>query len=125
MRSLTASASGFIFSRRPNSTQKSVKNGPSRNRLLCGFGALGSPFFNTSRILTFFASSVINIFKSIVMDEDVLEKEDLHILDRIKDFASTVEKEIVPPIPAAKQLLVLVDRAVSAPAMDNVSSFRR
>ncbi|KAF8583321.1 ras GEF [Ramaria rubella] len=56
---------------------------------------------------------VINVLRQIVTDEDVLEKEDMHILERIKGFAATVDKEVVPPIPAAKQLLVLVDRAQS------------
>jgi son of sevenless-like protein len=56
---------------------------------------------------------VIDILKSMVTDEDVLEKEDMYIMDRIKNFASTVEKEVVPPTLAAKQLCVLVDRIVS------------
>lgn len=51
--------------------------------------------------------------RQIVTDENVLEKEDAYILDRIKDFAATVEKEVTPPIPAAKQLIELVIRAVS------------
>jgi son of sevenless len=58
-------------------------------------------------------SSVINVLKQMVTDEDVLEKEDMHILERIKGFAATIDKEVVPPIPAAKQLL---ERAVSTVA---------
>ncbi|KIJ54796.1 hypothetical protein M422DRAFT_200705 [Sphaerobolus stellatus SS14] len=54
---------------------------------------------------------VINIMKQMVTDENVLEKEDLFILDRIKEFAATVDKEITPPIPAAKLLIDTVDRA--------------
>ena len=50
----------------------------------------------------------------MVTDDDVLEKEDMHILERIKGFAATVDQEVVPPIPAAKQLLSFVERAVRA-----------
>jgi son of sevenless len=51
----------------------------------------------------------------MVTDVDVLEKEDMHILERIKGFATTVDREVAPPIPAAKQLLSLVERAVCVP----------
>ncbi|KAF7968737.1 hypothetical protein HWV62_29559 [Athelia sp. TMB] len=51
---------------------------------------------------------VINTFKSMVVDEDVLEKEDLYILDRIKAFIS--EDEVIK-FAAAKQLLILLERA--------------
>lgn len=45
----------------------------------------------------------------MVVDEDVLEKEDLYILDRIKAFISGEE---VIKFAAAKQLLILLERAV-------------
>ncbi|KAJ7482050.1 ras guanine nucleotide exchange factor domain-containing protein [Mycena galericulata] len=51
---------------------------------------------------------VLNTFKSMVVDDDVLEKEDLFILDRMKEFITTEE---VSKFPAAKQLLILIERA--------------
>lgn len=63
--------------------------------------------------VSFFFRSVINILKQMVTDDNVLEKEDMHIFERIKGFAATVDSEITPPIPAAKQLLSRVELAVS------------
>ncbi|KAJ7505491.1 ras guanine nucleotide exchange factor domain-containing protein [Mycena galericulata] len=51
---------------------------------------------------------VLNTFKSMVVDDDVLEKDDLFILDRMKEFITTEE---VSKFPAAKQLLILIERA--------------
>ncbi|KAF7321869.1 hypothetical protein MKEN_00708900 [Mycena kentingensis (nom. inval.)] len=51
---------------------------------------------------------VLNIFKSMIVDDDVLEKDDMHILDRIKEFTTT---EDVVKVPAAKQLPILIERA--------------
>ncbi|KAG7088582.1 hypothetical protein E1B28_012559 [Marasmius oreades] len=51
---------------------------------------------------------VINTFKSMITDDDVLEKEDVYILGRMKEF---VLSEGVSVFPAAKQLLNLVERA--------------
>ncbi|KAJ6584771.1 ras guanine nucleotide exchange factor domain-containing protein [Mycena capillaripes] len=51
---------------------------------------------------------VLNTFKSMVVDDDVLEKDDLFILDRMKEFITTEE---VARFPAAKQLLILIERA--------------
>jgi len=45
----------------------------------------------------------------MIVDDDVLEKEDLYILDRMKEFISTDE---VSSFAAAKQLLILIERAV-------------
>ena len=45
----------------------------------------------------------------MVTDEDVLEKEDAYIFDNMRTFISTPE---VAQTSAAKQLLVLIDRAV-------------
>ncbi|KAF9267558.1 ras GEF [Marasmius fiardii PR-910] len=51
---------------------------------------------------------VINTFKSMITDDDVLEKEDLYILNRMKEFVSS---EDVSVFPAAKQLSILIERA--------------
>ncbi|KAJ7205919.1 ras guanine nucleotide exchange factor domain-containing protein [Mycena haematopus] len=51
---------------------------------------------------------VLNTFKSMVVDDDVLEKDDMFILDRMKEFLTTEE---VGRFPAAKQLLILIERA--------------
>ncbi|GLB38510.1 putative guanine nucleotide exchange factor for Ras-like small GTPases [Lyophyllum shimeji] len=51
---------------------------------------------------------VLNTFKSMVQDEDVLDKEDLHILDRMKAFVSSDE---LAHVGAAKQLLIHIERA--------------
>ncbi|KAG9035607.1 hypothetical protein FRB95_011013 [Tulasnella sp. JGI-2019a] len=50
---------------------------------------------------------VINILRSLVMDNHVLEKEDMYIMRRIHDFASRV-KHVAPP---AQQLMLMVERA--------------
>ena len=46
----------------------------------------------------------------MVTDDDILEKDDMYILSRMKDFASNEE---VVTYTAAKQLLILIERAVS------------
>lgn len=45
----------------------------------------------------------------LVVDDDVLEKADLGILDRMKEFIAIEE---VARFPAAKQLWTLIERAV-------------
>lgn len=45
----------------------------------------------------------------MIADEDVLEKEDMHIFDRMKEFIS---QEDVGNLAAAKQLLILIERSV-------------
>ena len=52
---------------------------------------------------------VLNTLKSMIVDDDVLEKEDLYILDRMKEFIST---DGVSNFAAAKQLLILIERTV-------------
>lgn len=47
----------------------------------------------------------------MLTDEDVLEKEDMYILDKIKEFVSN--PEVSNSVAAAKQLVVLIDRVVS------------
>ncbi|EGO23624.1 hypothetical protein SERLADRAFT_469753 [Serpula lacrymans var. lacrymans S7.9] len=51
---------------------------------------------------------VLNTIKSMVQDDDVLEKEDMYILERMKDFLS---HESVIKLPAAKQLITAIERA--------------
>ncbi|KAJ6580896.1 ras guanine nucleotide exchange factor domain-containing protein [Mycena capillaripes] len=55
---------------------------------------------------------VLNIFKSMVVDDDVLEKEDLFILDRMKEFITTDE---VARFPIAKLLSILIERVAGVP----------
>lgn len=57
------------------------------------------------------APSVLNTFRTMVTDDDILEKEDMYILGRIKEFVSNEE---VVTFAAAKQLLILIERAVSS-----------
>jgi len=45
----------------------------------------------------------------MVVDYDVLEKEDMYILDRMKEFISNEE---VIRFAAAKQLMISIERAV-------------
>ncbi|CAA7261462.1 unnamed protein product [Cyclocybe aegerita] len=51
---------------------------------------------------------VINTFKSMITDDGVLEKEDMYILERMKEFIASEE---VSRLAAAKQLLILIERA--------------
>lgn len=53
--------------------------------------------------------SVLNTFKNMVNEDGILEKEDMYILARMKEFAS--DEEVVN-FAAAKQLLILVERVV-------------
>lgn len=52
---------------------------------------------------------MLNIFKTMVTDDGILEKSDVYILGRMKEFASN---EDVVNIAAAKQLLILIERSV-------------
>ena len=45
----------------------------------------------------------------MIIDEGIMEKEDYYILDRMKEFISSEE---VSKSSAAKQLLILIERAV-------------
>ncbi|KAG7443000.1 ras GEF [Guyanagaster necrorhizus] len=51
---------------------------------------------------------VLNTFKSMVLDDDILEKEDVHILQQMKEFISSDE---VSHFAAAKQLMLHIERA--------------
>ena len=57
----------------------------------------------------------------MIVDDDVLEKEDLYILDRMKEFIST---DGVSNFAAAKQLLILIERAVCTPSFCRVISIK-
>ncbi|KAF9488025.1 ras GEF [Pleurotus eryngii] len=60
---------------------------------------------------------VLNTLKSMITDEDVLEREDYHIFDRMKEFISSGE---VSRFAASKQLLLLIERAQKGG--DNIKS---
>ncbi|KAG1765912.1 ras guanine nucleotide exchange factor domain-containing protein [Suillus occidentalis] len=51
---------------------------------------------------------VLNTLKAMISDEDFLEKEDMYILNRMKEF---LQNEDVSKFSGAKQLLTLVERA--------------
>ncbi|KAI0689705.1 ras guanine nucleotide exchange factor domain-containing protein [Cytidiella melzeri] len=51
---------------------------------------------------------VLNTFRTMVNDDDILEKEDVYILDKIREFC--VKAESTASVAAAKQLGVLIDR---------------
>jgi son of sevenless len=53
--------------------------------------------------------SVLNTFKTMIQDEDILEKEDMYILGRMSEF---LKKKEVNQLPAAKGLLTLIERSV-------------
>jgi son of sevenless len=61
-------------------------------------------------ICTFFVLyRVINVLKSMVSEPDILEREDMYILERMKEFLVSDE---VSRMGAAKQLLIVIDRLV-------------
>ena len=53
----------------------------------------------------------------MVQDEDILEKEDMYILDRMRDF---LKKDEVYQFAAAKALLTLIERSVCVPLICKV-----
>ena len=54
-------------------------------------------------------SRVLNTIKTMVTDEDILEADDMFILVRMKEFVFSPD---VVQIPAAKNLVTLIQRAV-------------
>lgn len=52
---------------------------------------------------------VLNTFKSMIVDNDILEEEDSFIFERMKEFISN---EDVQSFAAAKQLGIHIERAV-------------
>ncbi|KAJ3888721.1 ras guanine nucleotide exchange factor domain-containing protein [Lentinula edodes] len=63
----------------------------------------------TSRKRNIVQFRVINTFKSMLTDEDILEKDDLYILARMKEF---VLSEDVAQVSASRSLLALIERVV-------------
>ena len=58
----------------------------------------------------------------MVADDDFLEKEDMYILDRMKEF---LLQDAVSKIAISKQLVILIDRAVCvAKLLEYVGSHR-
>jgi len=53
---------------------------------------------------------ILNTFKSMIVDSDILEEEDSFIFERMKEFISNEE---VQSFAAAKQLGIHIERAVS------------
>jgi son of sevenless len=70
---------------------------------------------NNNNNSTYFTFSVLNTFKSMIVDEDILEKDDMYILDRMKEFIS---QEEVSKLAAAKQLMILIERSVRHRRLD-------
>lgn len=58
---------------------------------------------------------MLNTLETLVTDEEMLEKDDLQILDRMRYFALSPE---VVKNPAAKRLIVAIDRVgVGSPSL--------
>ena len=71
--------------------------------------AVSHPSYTYSfRIIMHFNYSVLNTFKSMVQD-DILVKEDMYILDRMRDF---LKREEVFQFAAAKAVRTLIERFV-------------
>jgi len=51
----------------------------------------------------------MNTMKSMVVEDGILEKEDMYILERMKEFIST---EDVSKFVAAKHLMIQIERVV-------------
>lgn len=58
-------------------------------------------------------SRVMNAFKSIIQTDDILEKEDMHVLDKIDAFVSS---EDASAFPAAKQIKKLIEQRIVRPS---------
>ncbi|KAF8181221.1 ras guanine nucleotide exchange factor domain-containing protein [Mycena galopus ATCC 62051] len=64
---------------------------------------------NWSKFKQDIQNSVLNMFESMVESEDMLEKDDVFILHRMAEFLRVEE---VARFPAAKEVLMLIERAV-------------
>ncbi|KAI0345715.1 ras GEF [Trametopsis cervina] len=62
----------------------------------------------TKRKQTMIRLRVLNTFRTMINDEDILEKDDMYILDKIREFCTRAES--TTSVAAAKQLVVLIDR---------------
>ena len=51
----------------------------------------------------------MNAFKSVVTSDDIIEKEDMYVLDRIDAFVSS---EDASAFPAAKQIKKLIEQRI-------------
>lgn len=52
---------------------------------------------------------MINTLKSIIQAEDIIEKEDMYVLDKIKAFVTSEE---VSGFPAAMHLVNLIEKRI-------------
>lgn len=104
---MTSSRSGSGSNLQTTSTRKRWWNGRSSSSTLSGCGALSYPRVRHYADPAY--PSVLNTFKTMVTDDDLLEKDDSYVLDRMKVFVSNAE---VSNFAAAKQLLILIERAV-------------
>jgi hypothetical protein len=66
--------------------------------------------FHVPLLCTLNVNRVLNTFKSMIVDNDILEDEDSFIFERMKEFISNEE---VQSFAAAKQLGIHIERAVS------------
>ncbi|KZS90545.1 ras GEF [Sistotremastrum niveocremeum HHB9708] len=57
-----------------------------------------------------FRIRVFNVFKSIILDEELLEREELHIIERIRDFAQGIGDQVPG---GAEPLVRLANRALT------------
>lgn len=58
----------------------------------------------------------------MVADDDFLEKEDMYILDRMKEL---LLQDVASKIAISKQLVILIDRAVGSVSLSYVLIFMR
>jgi hypothetical protein len=77
----------------------------------CYSDTVSNPPVPRRRFVIFLPHRVLNTFKSMIADDDVLERDDLYILDQMQDFISTKD---VFCFAAAKQLMTWIERAVSS-----------
>lgn len=79
---------------------------------VCGLSA-------ATELMDILSFRVINVFKTMIQDEEILDKDATEILDRIQQFALTAQNVM----PGAKQLLVSIERAVCRCPQHNPSPF--
>ena len=88
----------------PEELEEWVKQKQTMIRLRCALSR--QPIF----MILIWTCRVCNTFRTMITDDDVLEKDDMHILDRIREFGVKAEAET--NVGAAKQLVVSIDRVV-------------
>lgn len=57
------------------------------------------------------ARRVLNVMKTMINEDEVMEKDDMHIRDRMREFLTSPD---VSQAPAAKLILANLDRKVRA-----------